>query len=555
MSSVSSSDRGDRVRKVREEYEAKEAENQKKKKAEVDSLNSKHYEEINRLSDDFGHEMEQLKQHYRENLTDRDQANMRKVDDLRALYKDQLRKKIEENENDRREVRKAANGTIQKVKSTGDAQRENLLENHKAEMAERDERFEKTANDYRDKMQEGLDHRDHQLKEAHGKEMNATIEGRDRALSEKNREMNATKKSMQAELKAERQKRESEVGHWQQKFVDTVKNNEESNADAQQNQGAILRGEVDHIHDKFNAAIDKKYEEMDQASDNLRDSVNDRLNTQVRSKQSKIEQLNSKLNSVISSSERLKNIERQELERRQAAQIDLLDKQKKGGIEQARDMANKRVGETLQRTDKLLRDTNRNYRSESDLTNQRNRADREFLMQQQQDTLEHVVGSAENHVKKVTKAAHDNQEAYSNYYDHSLDQMKDNFEDRVSAQRDHNTDDMVRVNKTMTQKFRGIEKTFDQRLENLTSGYESKINQMKENHEKELKRIEAYYSQRLNGKDKEVKQVAGSVEMKYEAKIAQLNEAHEEQLDRMNRRHQEDMQNLSTKMSNYSKKA
>jgi hypothetical protein len=46
-----------------------------------------------------------------------------------------------------------------------------------------------------------------------------------------------------------------------------------------------------------------------------------------------------------------------------------------------------------------------------------------------------------------------------------------------------------------------------------------------------------------------------SFEMKYEAKIAQINDSHSDQLDRMNRRHQEDMQNLVTKMSNYSKKA
>jgi hypothetical protein len=58
----------------------------------------------------------------------------------------------------------------------------------------------------------------------------------------------------------------------------------------------------------------------------------------------------------------------------------------------------------------------------------------------------------------------------------------------------------------------------------------------------------------LNNKDKEVKQQTNSLEMKYEAKLAQSNEVHEEQLDRMNRRHQQDMQNLSLKKSNYSKK-
>ncbi|RYZ82237.1 MAG: hypothetical protein EOP04_22445, partial [Proteobacteria bacterium] len=91
MSSVSSSDRrrqDDRVNKTREEFEAKESESQKKQRAELEAVNKKHYAEINRLSDDFGKEMEELKQHYRETLSERDQANIRKTDDVRNLYKD-----------------------------------------------------------------------------------------------------------------------------------------------------------------------------------------------------------------------------------------------------------------------------------------------------------------------------------------------------------------------------------------------------------------------------------------------------------------------------------
>jgi hypothetical protein len=43
--------------------------------------------------------------------------------------------------------------------------------------------------------------------------------------------------------------------------------------------------------------------------------------------------------------------------------------------------------------------------------------------------------------------------------------------------------------------------------------------------------------------------------MKYEAKLAQMNESHQDQLDRMNRRHQEDMQNLAVKVNTFNRKA
>ncbi|WP_413291435.1 hypothetical protein [Bdellovibrio sp. HCB337] len=545
----------DRVRKTREDYESREAENQKRQKAEMEHLNKKHYAEINRITADFDREMDELKSHYRQNLNERDQSNIRKVDEVRNLYKEQLRKKTEENDGDRRQMRNAFNGAIQKQKSISEMQKDNLIENHQSEINQQGEKFQEMSLRNRQELKESLGDHDQKLKDAHGREMNATIKDRDTQLGNKDRDNKELRKAYEGKLNAERRQREAESSRWNQKYKDTVANNNEEKTDTMRTQGFVLRGELDELNRKYNNAINKKYEQLDDANQELRDSVNDRLNGQVRSKQSQIERLSSKLNHEMINNERLRNIERRDLQSKHVEQVDLLERQKEGAVENMKALNNKRIGEMVDHTNKSLRNSNRDHKSEMDLTTQRNRQDREMLVQQQKDAVEQISGTAESRVKKITKLSRDNQEAYSKYFDSSLDQMKDNYSERITEQRDRNTDDMVRLNKAMSDRFRGMEKNYGQRMEALTSTYESKINQMNENHQKELKRIESYYAQRMNNKDKEVKQSQGSLEMKYEAKIAQMNEAHQDQLDRMSRRHQEDMQNLSTRMSNYSKKA
>jgi len=557
MSSVGASDRSanDRVRKTREEYETRDAENQKKKKAEIDSLSKKHYEEIRRLSDDFEREMEDLKSQYRTSLNERDQSNNRKIEEVRNLYKEQLRKKTEENETDRRQMRAANDGALQKQKSIAEMQKEHLLETHQEEVARQNEKFQELSQRNRQEIQESLSDHDQKLKEAHAKEINATIEDRDLQLSNKDRDNRETRKAYEAKLNQLRLQKEGEISRWNQKYRDTVANHQEQEADQLRTQGELLRGELDELNRRYAKAIDKKYQQLDDANQELRDSVNERLNGQVRSKQSQIDRLNSKLNHQMVNDERLRNIEQRNLESKYAQQMDLLEKQKEGSLADMKAVNRQRIDQMVDQTNKLLRDTTREHKSETSLMNQRNHQDRELLKQQHAESLDLVTGNAEDRIKKITQLSRANQEAYSTYFDNSLDQLRDNYSDRVASQQERSTEDLVRLNKAMSERFRGMEKGFNQKLEHLTNTYEYKMNQMKDNHEKEIKRIETYYTQRLANRDKETKQQTGSLEMKYEAKIAQLNEAHEEQLDRMNRRHQEDMQNLATRMSNYSKKA
>ncbi|MNL02614.1 hypothetical protein D3C87_1231260 [compost metagenome] len=125
----------------------------------------------------------------------------------------------------------------------------------------------------------------------------------------------------------------------------------------------------------------------------------------------------------------------------------------------------------------------------------------------------------------------------------------------MDQSREENLNERVSMSKEMTQRFRNLENSFNGKLENTVKSYETKLSDLKDTQARELKRLENLYTQRLSERDKAARLEKESVMQKYEAKIVQSNESHTDQLDRMNRRHQEDMQNLAVKVNSYNRKA
>jgi hypothetical protein len=176
-------------------------------------------------------------------------------------------------------------------------------------------------------------------------------------------------------------------------------------------------------------------------------------------------------------------------------------------------------------------------------------------MQMHKDQIAQVTNNADSRVRKMLDLTNKNQVNLEKTYAESLDAVKDNYVNKIGAYREKAVSDQQATNKSMSERFRGLDESLNNKLENTIKTYEDKIAQLKEEQSREMKRLENMYGQRSKDQEKATKLEKESLTMKYEAKLAQLNESHQEQLERVNRRHQEDMQNLSVKMSSYSRKA
>lgn len=558
MSSISSSDRArqdDKIRQTREEYENRETESNKKRKAEMSRLEKRHNEEINRISDEYESRLGALKERNRETITEKDFSNNRKIEEVRQAYRDALKNKMEENYNDREQIRSSYEGELNKQKQVNQSQKENIVGQLNSEISNRDEQYSNSLEENRKKTQDVIRGNARKLNDAHQKEKDTLIAGNETIKMQNMRENNEMKKSYEGRLRDSERRREADNSRWAQKYRDTVVNNRDEYGDNISIKQELMNSERNAIRDKFDNVLAKKTATMDEQNQDFRDTVNERVNTQVRSRDSQIQRLSGKLNNEITKNERLRGIERRNLTEAYEKRLDIVENQREDAVTQMKDLNDERITNVLKTNQNLLRNTDRENKSHVNMLNARHREDRENILMTAKDQQTQTNNQAESRIRKVVDLSNKNNEQMGRYYADSLETMKGNYLEKMDQSREENLSTRIATNKEMTERFRNLESGFNKKLEQSVNSYENKLAELKDTQARELKRLENLYTQRLNERDKLARLEKESVTQKYEAKMAQSNESHADQLDRMNRRHQEDMQNLAVKVNSYNRKA
>ena len=99
MSGVSPSDRKkqtDELRSFREEAHTREAEEAKRHKKEIKRLQAAQNKEMEQLKQSYDERITDLRSKSTEIMSERDLANQAKIDKLRSLYSDSLKKKTKD---------------------------------------------------------------------------------------------------------------------------------------------------------------------------------------------------------------------------------------------------------------------------------------------------------------------------------------------------------------------------------------------------------------------------------------------------------------------------
>lgn len=558
MSSISASDRrnqDDRVRKVREEYEAREAENNKRRNQEVKRLEQRHAAEVNQISEAYEEKIADLKDSSRDTLNKRDYDHAKDIDGVRTAYRESLKNKSEEAYQARLNQKENYEGTLAKQKQVSDSQKENLLSQLNNEISRRDQQYAEMTQETREKSRGSVNDVTRKLNDAHTKQTDALSKSYADSLETKDRHMRDVKQSYQNQLNQEKRGRQTDNSKWSQKYTDTVVNMTEEYGENLGLKQDLMNAELRSVKNKYNNKIENRLGEIDQANEDLRDSVNERMASQIRTRDSKIERLNTKLNNEVSRNSKMRAIEKRNLVTSYENRARTLEDQKTGALDDMKYLSDRRVEKVLNENQKLMREAERSNKSQFSMMSSKYREDRENMMQQHKDQVTQISNNAEGRVNKILDITNRNKEQIERYYGDSLDIVKDNYENRMEAHRDKTVAQHTANQKLMGERFRELEGNFNNKLDQTVRKYEDKIANMQDQQTQELKRMEKVYSQRMSDREKAVRQEKEIIEMKYESKMAQLKDSQDAQLDRMNRRHDEDMQNLALKMKSYSRKA
>lgn len=204
MSSVSASDRNrqtDELRNQREDYQNREAEQAKSQKKEIKRILARHDQEIQEIKDTFQKQMTTLKDRSNKALTEKDVDNQAKIDKLRAMYTESLRKKTQESDSRRDAELQTLKTQIEKNNEISEQQKDILRRNFSDSIAERDRQMEDTMTRSRDEMKEAIGENAEKLGKRHRSELEAVTYDRDKRLSQADRDISETKSSYENRLK------------------------------------------------------------------------------------------------------------------------------------------------------------------------------------------------------------------------------------------------------------------------------------------------------------------------------------------------------------------
>jgi hypothetical protein len=546
---------GDELARTRDEYDTREKETVKRKNEEIRAAERRHQKEITKLTEAFEKQLAEMQDRNKEVITERDVNHQRDIQELRDLHRAQSRRKAEEDSTEKRILVDTYQSAIKKEKDTSAIQRSNLIQNQLNELGERDEQLRELAQSSRQELTDAVKNNNAKLRTAHEKEKAILQDAKDDQVARKVAELNQVRDSYGRSLSEEKRKSKFAEDHWQQKYYDTIRNHEDADNDNQYLRDKSVQNANTKIADRYQRLLAKNVKTNNDHFENFRDKVNERLNDQVRSRDSKINSLKDQLVRNDEKNKQLSSLEKQHLIDAYEDRMEDIERQKREVNEKSMDIIHDRVEGQRAQNETVTREASRNYKSQMNLINTRNREERKLMEEQQSAQLNHVKNAAENRVDKLQRAKYLENQVLANNYRDSVDVLKDTYQDKLSEQRETQMNEHMKLNQNMTKRVSKLEDDYQQKIENLQGQFEQRLAAMKEDHRKELRQIERNFKTFVQDKEKGHKTELQSMEMKYEAKIASLEDQHEKDKQITHKKHEEDMKALANRLSNFSRKA
>lgn len=553
VSSAERRNQEERIRQTREEYEERETQAIRRKNAELKRAEQRHQQELKRITEEFQAQVDAVKNRSSDSLSDKDRYYQQKINELRDVQRSQMRQKMEDSAGEREAMRNAFEGELQKKNDIFKGQMENKSAQQKDELDARDQRLSEIYQNAREDVKEGLDNNRRLLNTHHKKEMDTVLQERDNQVMDSKAREHQIRKSYESQLAAEKRQREFEVAGWNQKYKDTVQNNSELGQQQLEGRGTYMKAMQDRVIDDYQDKLARKMEQIDEGNEAFRDTVNDRLNSQVRSRESKIARLQAQLSTAMSENERRRALERLHMQEAYEAKLGDLERQKNSQKELFSDLAQKRINDNLDKNNQVLNQASREYKSELSLKSNQHAQDRKSMIELHQNQMDVLKEQTDKKVRRTEQDSLDNQKMLAGYYNENLEQIKDVYSQRLMEQRDENLNNVYNTNQSLSRRFKNRENALQHKIENMTTRFEETIEKMKEDHKRELKRIESVYAKQITDQEKARKLDREGIELKYENRIAELEDLHQQRTDSMQKKHEEELRNISN--TRYSRKA
>lgn len=558
MSSIGASERAraaDEIREARDEYEAREARNVNRQRKELKKASQKHVEEVNKLQQQYGAQVDEVKDRQKEVMTAREQKFQNEIQRVKDLHLDQIRRKSQDAEDLKIAMRSAHDSQIEKERQLSSSQKQNLSQNYTNSVREQEKGYQEFSSRINEEMSNSVKDRSSKIREKFEEQVRNLTADKDKNTVQKNQEMEALKANYKSRLADVERKARADRSREQSNFETVIKQNQATNDQVLDSQRDLLSAERRTIQRRFNDTLQKKMEDIDLAGQKVKDQAMNRIDREVRSAQ--IEKRTIENQRILDniSSNRSRSLSERHIKEQFEDRMQEVEGQKNRMRDEIMLVANERIGSQNHKNEKVLQDTNRRHKLDKNIRDQQARDEFANLEQTTSSHIQHNNNQTDERIRKILNVTSKGQMNQQQFHEKSIEVLKNNYVENLADQQAKQMEQIQAIRSKMESRLTEQVNKAQRRLEDAVNEYESKLEKLKDSNKVEMDRMRETYEQKLGQRDKSLDSDRMSQEAKFKSKMSAQEDYHQREITRMEQRHQEQVANMAARVKALSRKA
>jgi len=541
--------RDDAIRRIKEEYYGKESEDTRKHKAELRHMTEQYQKEIEDLKTEHADKVKQLEGYMKSRLSRQEQQQQNQMQDLRDMYAQQMRKRLEESQTMRLEQKEAYESQMNSQKNVFENQKSRMENQFASEIKGKDETFQKYAEFARDEGDKTWEERRGKIQKSTEDQLQRERENHNNQLANMSRQLTEVQKSKKLELNQLKQQNELDVNRLEIVNRQSKENQEKTNASVHTSMNKEHQEQQKLLKEKFRNEVDRKVAALEESQYDFRQSAGARVNRQLMALRSDLK--NEKNEKVIAgnSMNQQNQLEKKHIVQDYEKRLDDERQQKNRALESVKTEVSEEVTKAVVSRDRLLKDLSDSNLRERELKRSQSTAQISQMKNDMKATEDHVTQRADFKVNRANELVRQNSDKLQKYYGDNLELIKNDFMKELNNERIRHVEERSELEGRLEKKVRDREKSISQDLDKKIIQYEDQIEVLKDQFTDEFRRQDEEFRLNLQGRERNHKDAMKSLEMKYQNQIQQVKDTASNDMDAMERRHRQEMNHLSQKIN------
>ena len=518
VTSKNSSGSDEAVIKAREEYRKKEAELVKKHNKEIQALQERYIQELDKKDRVNTEMLKGAREKSQDSLTRKDMRYQKEMEDLRRMHTKQLEKLMQDNR-DRLETQVKTSRSEVKQANLGKKDRETELHNrYEGQSAAEAQKFSEKLQELREDQKETIGEIRSKLNTAHEKELEYLHDDRNEAVSQLKNDYRKLRQSSQERIKNQETRHMNDKLRMQSSHMDNIHRETEMHNKIQEISREGYQDGLKEVRNRLARAREEDLQKQSAINSDFKSSVDDRVTNQVN----RLERDLSKARNanVMDRAAAERDADRQVANMRDAYQekFNYLEKAREETLRQSNDINAANTKKVHEDANKQMANNTRYYISRMELENLKNRqalesAEQDFALRQ-----DYTAENAESRINRIRSQADSKEKS-----------LRENFSSNVTVLRTTNEEEKKDMRLALHKETEERLALMKEQFQKQEVEHQRKQADVALKYEKQIESMNDQFNREKRLRDNREKRLVNELKRSHDAQIEALKSKYEDQ--------------------------